>query len=154
MEVILKSNVDGLGKALDIVRVKPGYAQNFLFPRQLAVLADDRNKSVLADDRAKAEALYLKEKKDAEVLAEKLRSVSVTIAARIVEGEKLYGSVTSKEIAAKLKEEGFEIDRKQIQLDDAIKNLGMYTIKILLPPDVESKIKLWVISDESHKVKA
>lgn len=154
MEMILKSDVAGLGKALELVHVKPGFAQNFLLPKKLAVLATNKNKQVLEQDRARAEAIYLKEKKDAEGLSEKLRNVSITIAARIVEGEKLYGSVTGKEIAAKLKDEGFEIDRKQIDLEEPIKNLGMYTVKINLPPDVEARIKLWVISDESHKVKA
>ncbi len=152
MEVILKSDVSGLGKALDVVNVKDGYAQNFLFPKQLATQATPRNKELLEKDRATAEEYYLKERKQAETMAEQLKNVSVTIAAKTSEGEKLYGSVTSKEVSAKLKETGIDIDRKQIEIVDPIKTLGMYSIKVHLPPDIETKIKLWVISDESDKV--
>jgi large subunit ribosomal protein L9 len=153
MEVILKSDVEGLGKALDLVKVKSGYAQNYLFPKQLATLATPRNKEILEKDRAVAEEFYLKEKKAAEESAEKLKDQSVTIAAKTSEGEKLYGSVTAKDIVLKLKESGFEVERKQIKLSEPIKSLGMYTVKIHLPPDVETKIKVWVISDESEHVK-
>ncbi|MBF0430982.1 MAG: 50S ribosomal protein L9 [Fibrobacteria bacterium] len=153
MEVILKSDIKGLGKTLDLVNVKKGYAQNFLFPKQLATQATPRNKELLEKDRAAAEVYYLKERKAAESLAEELKNVSVTIPVKTYEGEKLYGSITSKEVAAKLKENGIDIERKQIDISEPIKNLGMYTIKVLLPPDIETKIKLWVISDESEKVK-
>jgi large subunit ribosomal protein L9 len=152
MEVILKSNVEGLGKALDLVSVKPGYAQNYLFPRQLASLATPENKALLEQDRAKAEEVYLEEKKVAEELAAKLQEASVTIAAKVVEDEKLYGSVSTNDIAARLKEAGFELDRKQILLVEPIKNLGMYSVKVHLPPDVEASVKVWVISDESEDV--
>ncbi len=151
MEVILKSNVKGLGKALDLVKVKDGYAQNFLFPRQLASLATSHNKEILEKDRAAAEQFYLKEKKAAETLAEKLKEASITFAAKVIEEDKIFGSVGAKEIAAKLKEAGFEIDRKQIQISEAFKTLGMYNVSVLLPPDVEVSVKLWIIADESDK---
>jgi large subunit ribosomal protein L9 len=153
MEVILKSDIKGLGKALELINVKDGYAQNYLFPRQLATLATPRNKQLLEEDRAKAEEFYLKERKSAETVAEKLKDYSVTIAAKTSEGENLYGSVTAKDVAAKLKASGFDIERKQVKIDEPIKSLGMYTIKVHLPPDIETKIKLWVISDESDQVK-
>ena len=151
MQVILKSDVKGLGKALDLVKVKQGFAQNFLFPRQLASLATPRNKEILEKDQSTAEKYYLAEKKVAEELAGKLKDQSITIVAKVSEGDKLYGSVTTKEIALKLKESGFEIDKKQIE-SEAIKKLGMYDVKISIPPDVISTIKLWVIKDESEKV--
>ena len=151
MEIILKSDIDGLGKALDVVNVTPGYAQNYLFPKKLGILATPNSKEMLEKDRAAAEEYYLKEKKQAEGLADSLKDHSITIAAKTAEGDKLYGSVAAKDIVQKLKEGGFDIDRKQVKLPEPIKNLGMYTIKIQLPPDVETMIKLWVISDESDQ---
>ncbi len=152
MEVILKSDIKGVGQALDVVNVKNGYAQNFLFPKQLAVLASDKAKTLLEHDRARAADVYLKEKNSASALSERLKGASVTIAAKVAEGERLYGSVTNKDISAKLKEQGFEVERKQIDLSEPIKRLGMYTIGVKLHTDVEAKIKLWVISDESASV--
>ncbi len=154
MEVILKSNIKGLGNALDVVKVKSGYAQNFLFPKQLASLATPRNLELLETDRSRAEAVYLKERNASEALAAKLNDISITIAAKTSEGEKLYGSVTQKEIVDKLKESGFAIERKQILLEEPVKNLGMYSVKIQLHQDINVKVKLWVISDESEKTNA
>ena len=149
MEVILKSEIKGLGKVLDIVNVKPGYANNYLIPRLMAVPATKRNRSLLEADRARAEEVYLKEKADASAQAEKMKGVSVTIAARVSEGEKLYGSISSTEIVSKLKEKGFDIERKAIDLEEPIKQLGMFNIRVILHPDVDAKIKVWVINDES-----
>ena len=152
MEVILKSEVKGLGKALDLVKVKEGFAQNFLFPKQLASLATPRNKEILQKDQVTAEKYYLAGKKDADAMAERLKDQSVTIAVKVSEGDKLYGSVTTKEVAQKLKEAGFEIDRKQLELSEPIKKLGMYDINISLPPDVKATVKLWIINDDSEKI--
>ncbi len=149
MEVILKSDIKGLGKTLDIVKVRDGYAHNFLFPREMAMLATFQNKKFVETDRAKAAEVYLKEKNSAVAVAEKMKGASVTIAARVSEGEKLYGSVGAADIALKLKEKGFDVDRKFIELNQPIKQLGMFTVKVNLHPEVDTKVKVWVINDES-----
>lgn len=149
MEIILKEDVENLGRALDLVKVKTGYAHNYLFPRGLAVLATVTARKMIAAERAKAEERFRAEKAQIQVLADKMKDVSLTIAAKVHEGEKLYGSIQSSDISAKLKEAGYDVDKRHIMLAEPIKQLGMYTLKIQLHKDVETKIKLWVISDES-----
>ena len=149
MEVILKEEIKGLGASMELVKVKTGFAHNYLFPRKLAVLATPGSRRELEALRSKAEQRLQKEKATLQTLAEKLRDKSFTIAAKIHEGEKLYGSIQAAEISAKMREGGFEVDRKSIVLAEPIKQLGMYTVKLQLHKDVEAKIKLWVISDES-----
>ena len=149
MEVILKEEIDGLGKPLDVVKVKTGYAHNFLFPRDLAVLSTLASRKQLDALRAKAEERSAKEKSDYEAKAEKLKDLSITITTKVHDGEKLFGSITAGDISAKLREAGYDLDRKAVLLAEPIKQLGMYTIKLQLHKDVEAKVKLWVISDES-----
>lgn len=149
MEIILKEDVANLGRALELVKVKTGYAHNYLFPRNLAVLATGGAKRQLAAERAKAEERYKAEKAEYAAKGEKMKDLSLTIAAKVHEGEKLYGSIQQSDIAAKLKEAGYDVDKRHVLLAEPIKQLGMYTIKIQLHKEVESKIKLWIISDES-----
>jgi large subunit ribosomal protein L9 len=149
MEIILKEDVSNLGRALDLVKVKTGYAHNYLFPRGLAVLATPTARKMIAAERAKVEQRYKAEKAQIQVQADKMKDVSLTIAAKVHEGEKLYGSIAASDIAAKLKDAGYDVDKRHILLAEPIKQLGMYTLKIQLHKDVETKIKLWVISDES-----
>jgi large subunit ribosomal protein L9 len=149
MEIILKEDVQNLGRALELVKVKTGYAHNFLFPRNLAVLATSQAKKALAAERAKAEEQYRQEKLVWAAKGEKMKELSLTIAAKVSEGEKLYGSVQASDISAKLKEAGHDIDKRHVLLAEPIKTLGMFTIKIQLHKEVETKIKLWIISDES-----
>lgn len=149
MEIILKEDVANLGRALELVKVKTGYAHNYLFPRNLAVLATGGAKRQLAAERAKAEDRYKAEKAVFAAQGEKMKDLSLTIAAKVHEGEKLYGSIQQSDISAKLKEAGYDVDKRNVLLAEPIKQLGMYTIKIQLHKEVESKIKLWIISDES-----
>lgn len=149
MEIILKEDVQNLGRALELVKVKTGYAHNYLFPRNLAVLATGVAKRQLAAERAKAEERYRQEKAVFAAKGEKMKELSLTIAAKVSEGEKLYGSVQASDIAAKLKEAGHDIDKRFVLLAEPIKQLGMYSIKVQLHKEVETKIKLWIISDES-----
>ena len=149
MEVILKEEVEGLGKALDVVKVKNGYAHNYLFPRGLASLATAASRRQLDLLRVKAEERYRKEKAEQQVKAEKLKDLSITITAKVHDGEKLFGSIQASDIAAKLREAGYDLDRNAILLAEPIKQLGMYTIKLQLHKEIETKVKLWVISDES-----
>jgi large subunit ribosomal protein L9 len=149
MEIILKEDVANLGRALELVKVKTGYAHNFLFPRNLAVLATNTAKRQLAAERAKAEERFKAEKAGFQAQAEKMKDVSLTIAAKVHEGEKLYGSIQAADISAKLKEAGYDVDKRHVLLAEPIKQLGMYTLKVQLHKEVETKIKLWIISDES-----
>jgi large subunit ribosomal protein L9 len=149
MEIILKEAVQGLGKELDVVKVKNGYAHNYLFPRGLATLATAGSRKSLDALRAKAEARSLREKASFQTLADKMKDVSLTIAAKVHEGEKLYGSIQAADVSAKLREAGYDIDRKAVLLAEPIKTLGMFTVRLQLHKDVEARVKLWVISDES-----
>lgn len=149
MDIILKEEVEGLGKALDVVKVKNGYAHNFLFPRNLAVLSTLASRKQLDLLRVKAEERSEKEKADYQAKAEKLKDLSITITAKVHDGEKLFGSIGTSEIAAKLREAGYDLDRKAVLLAEPIKQLGMYTVKLQLHKEVEAKVRLWVISDES-----
>lgn len=149
MEIILKEEIQGLGKAWDVVKVKMGYAHNYLLPRGMAVPASPSMKKLLERERAKALARTAREKEALQALAEKLRSVSVTIAARVQDGERLYGSVQAGDILSKLRDAGYDLDKKAVILPEPIKQLGMFSVKVQLHRDVETKIKLWVISDES-----
>lgn len=150
MEIILKEEVHNLGKPLDVVKVKNGYAHNFLFPRGLAVLATSSAKKQLEAERNKAEEKTRQEKVALQKVAEKMKDVSLTIAAKVHEGEKLYGSIQASDIAAKLKDLGYDLDKRAVLLPEPIKSLGMFSIKIQLHKDVEAKVKLWIISDESR----
>lgn len=149
MEVILKEEIEGLGRPLDVVKVKTGFAHNYLFPRDLAVLSTPGSRKQLDLLRAKAEERYRKEKVDYQVKAEKLKDLSITIAAKVHDGEKLFGSIQAADVAIKLREAGYDLDKKAVLLAEPIKQLGMYTIKLQLHKEVEAKVKLWVISDES-----
>ncbi len=149
MEIILKQDVQGLGRALDLVKVKNGFALNYLFPQGLAVMASLRAKQNIEAERAKLAERYEADKKEAQIRADKLKDFSVTLSARVSEGDKLYGSIQAADVSAKLKEAGYDIDKRNVILPDTIKQLGMFTIKVQLHRDVEAKIKLWVINDES-----
>ena len=149
MEIILKEDVQNLGRALELVKVKTGFAHNYLFPRGLAVLATVSAKKQVQADRAKIEERYRQEKRNFVAQAEKMKDLSLTIAAKVSDGEKLYGSIQASDIAAKLKDAGYDIDKRHVLLSEPIKQLGMYTLKIELHKEVETKIKLWIISDES-----
>jgi large subunit ribosomal protein L9 len=147
MKVILKKDFDTLGKIGEIVDVKRGYARNFLIPKGIVLTADDKNIKILAAEQQQSELKLSKDKKIAEKLAEKLDGVSCTATVKVGEEDKVFGSVTTQEIADLLKDKGFEIDRKKISLDEPIKALGIYTIPIKLHAEVEAKIKLWVVKE-------
>lgn len=148
MEVILKTDVYKLGNALDIVKVKDGYARNFLFPRKLAVQATASSKEMVLKNRAKMEAIFLKERTDAQATAKKLEQVSVTISRKVHEEERLYGSVNPSDIADALKSQGYKIEKRQIELESPIKQLGVFTAKIKMVANVEARIKVWVVKEE------
>lgn len=147
MEIILNQDIDRLGKAGTIVKVKDGYARNFLIPNGLAVPLTTTNLKNLEQDRQRKIFQLERHKRQAEELKEKLTNFSLTIPVLTQEQEedKLYGSITPVDVAGALKEEGFDIDKNSIILDEPIKSLGIYEVPVKLHPEVSTKIKLWVV---------
>ncbi len=145
MEVILNQDVDKLGKAGTVVKVKAGFARNFLIPNGLALPLTPANLKKLEQDKLRKTLQLEKIKKAAEELKERLANFSLTIPALAKEEDRLYGSITSQDIANALAEEGFDIDKNSIILDEPIKSLGIYEIPIKLHPEVLAKIKVWIV---------
>lgn len=145
MEVILKQDLEKLGKAGSVIKVKDGYARNFLFPNGLALPLTPSNLRKLEQDKEKQTQALEKIKQDALRLKEKLDGFSLTLTVLAHEEEKLYGSIASQEIAKALKEEGFEVEESTILLAEPIKSLGIYEIPLKLHPEITANIKLWVV---------
>jgi large subunit ribosomal protein L9 len=147
MQVILVSDVDNLGQIGDVVNVKPGYARNFLLPKKLAVSASTGSAKRLAHEKRLAELEAMKARAADELLVGRVRDKSVTIARKVGEQDKLYGSVTAIDIEEALAEEGLEVDRKKIQLAEPIKAAGVYDVPIKLRADLSTEIKVWVVAE-------
>ena len=142
MEVILRENIPTLGQIGDVVRVRDGYARNFLFPQGKAVSATSGNLKTLELQKKSVESKKATLKKEAEDLALKLAALTVTIAKEVGEKEKLFGSVTAQDIADFLRTAGFSIDRRMIRLKGVIKELGSTEIQIHLHPEVDATVKV------------
>ncbi|MFA4842739.1 MAG: 50S ribosomal protein L9 [Candidatus Omnitrophota bacterium] len=145
MEVILKQDVDKFGKTGTIIKVKDGFARNFLIPNNLAVRKTTLSLKLLEEDKKKKSAQLEKAKKGAEDLKAKLMGISLTVPVLAQEDDCLFGSITAAEISRLLKEEGFEVDKSAISLDEPIKQLGIYEVPIKLHPEVSLSIKVWVV---------
>ncbi|MEQ1692345.1 MAG: 50S ribosomal protein L9 [Gemmatimonas sp.] len=145
MEVILRNAVDKLGHPGDIVNVSPGYARNYLLPRGFAFEATEGNRRRIGQEKSRLEALENERIAAAQTVADKLGEVSVTFAARVGEEGKLFGSVTTADIAHQLDLQGYKIEKRQIELNEPIKALGVYRVGIRLHADVKPEIKVWVI---------
>ena len=145
MQVILKTNVEKLGEEGDMVAVADGYARNYLIPRDLAIEATEKNRRTLEHEKRTASARAVKEKRDAEKLASELANLSCTIRMQAGEGNRLFGSVTALDIAAALEDQGIEIDRRKIILDEPLKELGVFTVPAKIHPDIIADIKVWVV---------
>lgn len=145
MEVILRAAVEKLGHPGDLVKVSAGYGRNFLIPRGIAVEATEGNKVRIGKERARLEVAENGRREAAQDQAKKLEEVSLTFSARVGEEGKLFGSVTSGDIAAQLELQGFHIEKRQIDLHEPIKALGVYRVPIRLHADVHPEIKVWVI---------
>jgi large subunit ribosomal protein L9 len=144
VHVILRRDVDKLGHAGELVRVKPGFARNYLLPRALAVVATDDNVKHVEHERKVAVAAAAKQKGQAEGLAAKINGLSVEILAQAGEGEKLFGSVTVRDVAEALHKKGVELDRKHIELPTPIKALGEYDVIAKLGAGVSTTFKVVV----------
>jgi large subunit ribosomal protein L9 len=147
MQVILKQDVPDLGEAGTLLEVKSGFGANYLIPQGLAVLATRRNKSQLDHERRSIEAAVVRHKRTASDLATRLSGLSVTLTRLVGEDDKIFGSVTSKDIADALADDGVVIDRRHILLDGPLKALGVYEVDIKLHRDVKAQIKVWVVAD-------
>ena len=148
MEIILVEEMPNLGEVGDVVSVRPGYARNYLFPKNLAIPASERQKKRLAHEKALIESRVAKLKESATAEADKLSGVSLEIQKAAGENGKLFGSVTTMEIETLLRDQGIEIDRRRIALADPIKALGNYDVEIKLHRDVRATIKV-VVSAQS-----
>lgn len=145
MKVILREDVEKLGKAGEVVKVADGFGRNYLIPRRLAVIADVRNIKTLEHDRRVIESRAKKARKSAEATAAALSAVSLTLPAKAGEEGKLFGAVTTRDIADALAAAGVTVDRKSIQLPEPIKQLGDYKVKIRVAADVVPEISVSVV---------
>jgi len=148
MKVILRRDVENLGSMGDLVNVKDGYARNFLIPRDLAYYASESAIKKLEGEKRQKLKRLAQEKVNAEQLANKISELQISIQMKVGEEGKLYGSVTSAMISQELAKKGFDIDKRLITFDDTIKTLGVFDAKIKLHPEVNTTLKVWVISEE------
>ena len=145
MEIILLSDVENLGESGDVVTVKPGYARNKLIPQGLALRASNRNIAIASEKNRVAEAKLDRENQAMNALAKKLSKVEITIEVKDGDEEKMFGSITNKDIHKELMDKGFELERSQITIKDPIKALGIYHIQVKVSKDIVSDVKLYVI---------
>ncbi len=148
MEVILRKDIPKLGKAGDVVKVKDGFARNYLIPKGLALLANQKNLQALEKERKTILAKTERERKKAQSLAEKLQGQTLTLYRRVIEEGKLYGSVSAIDIAKALQEKGLEIEKSQILLKEPIKKVGTFEIEIKLSSEIRVPIKVEVIEEK------
>ena len=148
MEVILREDIDNLGTRGQVVKVAAGYARNFLLPKKLAVAATESNKKIVEQERQAHLRKEAKLQGEAQDLAKLMTGVSVTITQKAGENDQLFGSVTSKDVADALAAQSFTIDRRKIQLDEPIKQLGEFKVPVRLHKDVTAEITVIVAKEE------
>ena len=146
MEVILNESIESLGRAGDIVKVSDGYARNYLIPKGIAIVANKKNLVQIEKQRAAILERAAKMRQEFEALAEQLAKLELEIPVKVGEEEKLYGSVTSMDIAKAIEEKGYQVDRKKILLSEPIKALGEYEVPIKLSPDVTATVNVKVVA--------
>lgn len=145
MNIILKTDIAGLGYKNDTVVVKPGYGRNYLIPQGFAIMATDSNKKIVAENIRQAAHKAEKIKTEAQTIADGIGDMTLTIRAKAGESGKIFGRVTNTQVADALREKGFDIDRKKITVDD-VKNLGSYEASLDLHKDVKHKVKFEVVA--------
>jgi large subunit ribosomal protein L9 len=149
VEVILLEDMPGLGKSGETVKVAPGYARNFLLPREMAIASTSGSANLFREMQKRRGIRDSKLRKGSEEMARKIEGQEVTIATRAGEDDTLFGSVTSMDISAKLAEKKIDVDRRKIQLEEPIKALGVYTVPVKLPGGVVANLKVWVVRESS-----
>jgi len=147
VKVVLKKRVDRLGNVGDIVTVADGYARNYLIPRDLATRADEGKIKLIEHERRVIKAREEKAIKETQELARRIEEVSCTISAKAGEEDRLFGSISGSDIALALDEAGVEIDKKNVQLEEPIKELGVYSVPIDLGRGITARLKLWVVRE-------
>ncbi|HET6150858.1 MAG TPA: 50S ribosomal protein L9 [Polyangia bacterium] len=148
MQIILKEDLDNLGKSGEVVNVKEGYGRNYLLPRGLAVMATADDVARVAHEKRVIAARAAKLSKETQAEADRLGQVTVSIARTVGDEDKLFGSVTSRDIAEALAEQKVTVDAKKIHLDEPIKTLGLTEVQVKLGHGVSAKIKVWVVKKE------
>lgn len=144
MKVILTKDLENLGKAGAMVEVKPGYGRNYLLPRQLAVPATEKNVRQLEHQKAGILARAAKEKQNLAAMAQRLSVVEVKFTRKVGEQNKLFGSVTSKDVHEQLTAQGFELERKQVHLPEPLREVGSHEVQVKLHPEVAAKVKVTI----------
>jgi len=152
MKILLKQDVDKLGKKGQLLTVRNGYGRNYLIPNDYAVLATANNLKISEEENKIGLKREEKKKKQAVDIADKLKKISVTVVRHAGEGDKLYGSVTNIDIAEVLNAEGHNFDRKDIILEEPIKALGVYMVPVKLHSEVTAEIKVWVVKDKDKEI--
>lgn len=147
MRIILREDVEKLGRRGEVVKVAPGYGRNFLLPKGLAYLHTAGNEKRVEQERRFHNVKLAKEKQAAEELSRRISQLSITIVRKVGENETLYGSVTNGDIGDALEKEGFGIDKRKILLEEPIKTLGIYTVPVRLHADVNAELKVWVVKE-------
>ncbi len=147
MKVILRKNFDQLGKVGDVLTVKDGYARNYLIPRQIAYQATKGNILALEEEKKQILKKEAKELEAAQKFASSLEKVSITIPVKVGEEDKIFGTVTNQMIADSLKEKGYDIDKRKIEITEQIKSLGIYSVSIKIHPSVSATVKTWVVRE-------
>ncbi|ADL70171.1 ribosomal protein L9 [Thermoanaerobacterium thermosaccharolyticum DSM 571] len=147
MKVILQKDVKGIGKAGDIVNVSDGYGRNYLIPRGLAIDATESNINILNEKKKALEKKRQKEVEAAQEIAKKLSQETIKLKVKTGENGKLFGSITSKDIQDELNKRGYDIDKKKINLADAIKTTGTFNVDVKLYPGIQAKIKVEVVGE-------
>ncbi len=148
VQVILRKDVADLGRAGEMVTVRPGYARNYLIPQGMGLLATESNRRRFEEERRQVEQSALRERDEATQIAAALEGQSVTFKVRAGDEGKLFGSVTSADISEALEKDGHAVDKKLIQLDEPIKELGVYDVPIRLHAEVKPALKVWVVAEE------
>jgi large subunit ribosomal protein L9 len=146
MEVILKEDVPNLGEMGDIVEVADGYGRNYLLPEGLATQATAGKKAQIEHKRQQIEQIKEQQREEARGVLEEMNGVSISVAERVAESDRLYGSVTARDIADVLEQEGYEVAAKHVQLDDPIRELGIYLIPVKLASGIFAKVRVWVMA--------
>jgi large subunit ribosomal protein L9 len=145
MKVVLREDIRDLGKVGDVLEVKDGYARNYLIPRKLAVRADEGSLKRVEHEKKVLRDRKEKELKEARALADRIGKASCTIPVQVGEEDKIFGSVTAMDISECLSKEGIEVDKKIISLEEPIRALGVFSVPVRLNPEVEAKLKVWVV---------
>jgi len=144
MKIILTKDLENLGKAGALVEVRPGYGRNYLLPRQLAVPATEKNVRQLEHQKSGILARAAKEKQNMTAMAQKLNAIEVKFTRKVGEQNKLFGSVTSKDVHEQLTAQGFELERKQVHLPEPLREVGTHEVQVKLHPEVSAKVKVTI----------